>query len=101
MRKLVRKGFVIGFVMLLSLGLLLFIKYKIMDKERALVARDSNVTKLAFSNGLRYQNNDNYTGIKIDNEYNFDLDGDGLTENLLIKSYEIVTLRKNGFTYYG
>mgnify|MGYP001617320560 FL=1 len=101
MRRLLRKTLIIVFVILVFLGLLLFIRYKITDKERAFVTRDPNVTKLVFSNGLRYQSNDNYTGIKISKEYSFDLDDDGLTENLLIKSYEIVTLRKNVFTYYG
>lgn len=50
---------------------------------------------------VKYINQDNYTGIKISKEYNFDIDGDGLAENVLIKSYEIVTDRKNNFTYYG
>ncbi len=101
MRRLLRKILIIGFVILLFLGLLLFTKYKVMDKEQALKTSGQNATELVFSNGLRYQNNDNYTGIKVDKEYKFDLDSDGLTENLLIKSYEIVTLKKDNFTYYG
>lgn len=101
MRRLLRKILSIGFVILLFLGLLLFTKYKVMDKEQALTTKDQSATELVFSNDLRYQNNDNYTGIKVDKEYKFDLDSDGLTENLLIKSYEIVTLKKDNFTYYG
>ena len=60
-------------------------------------------TEVASGSGspIKYINQNNYTGMKINEEYTFDLDGNGLKENFAIKSYEIVTDRKNDFTYYG
>lgn len=102
MQGLIRKSLAISFVVLLTLGLLGLIKYKIRNKEEPTpVTSSPAATGLVFSNGLPYQNNDNYTGLKTNKEYKFDLDGNGLSENFLIKSYEVVLNRKNGFTYYG
>lgn len=102
MRRLIIKALIVSFVVLLSTGSLSFVTYRISSKEEPpRITKKPDTTENVFSNGLNYQNSDNYTGIKISKEYNFDIDGDGLTENILIKSYEIVTDKKNNFTYYG
>lgn len=102
MQGLIRKGPAIGFVALLTLGLLGLIKDTIRNKEEPLrITSSPAAARLVFSNGSPYQNNDNYTGLKTNKEYEFDLDGNGLSENFLIKSYEVILNRKNSFTYYG
>lgn len=103
-----RRTIIFGVVSMavLSIATYYFVTPKMNDKKTSIQVLEKSTsietTMTGDSDGpIKYLSRDNYIGMNINNEYNFDLDNNGFTENFIIKSYEVVIDRKNGFTYYG